>query len=49
MTKKHSKLGNRAGKPAYRTPSSFIVRKRIEVQSKKPFRNYPLHTAQKHA
>jgi len=24
--KKHSKVGNKKGKPAYRTPSSFIAR-----------------------
>lgn len=34
--KKHSKVGGRPGKPAYRTPSDFRERKSKEILKKKP-------------
>ncbi|MDZ7611736.1 MAG: hypothetical protein U5L10_03150 [Candidatus Moranbacteria bacterium] len=31
----YHKTGNRKGRPAYRTPSSFIARQKVEVQTQK--------------
>jgi hypothetical protein len=37
--KKHSKVGNRPGKPAYRTPALFRFRKYLKVQKVKSTRH----------
>ena len=36
IMKQHHKVGNRKGRPAYRTPSNFIIRKSVfNVRGKK--------------
>lgn len=33
--KQHHKVGNRKGRPAYRTPSNFIIRRGLTVRQQK--------------